>query len=120
MTKMKLHPIFGMLMYPTGGIVGAGNQSLLKGDMEHPVVIHAVAHDAFGYILKNHDVGPGYNYLKTKFTWSSTQSPLSCQFMGILTATRVLMKRKKRVRLKLKAKAKNAQIKSMYEEQKNG
>ena len=35
---------------PTGGIVGPGNDSLLESDTAQPIVIHAIVHDAFGYL----------------------------------------------------------------------
>ena len=42
--------------------------------------------DAFSY----HSAGPGYNYLRTRFTLAKTTSPLSCQLAGIRLAWRFM------------------------------
>jgi len=89
-TSECLDPIWGILLSPTGGIVGADNRSLIVGDLQNSVVLHAVVHDAFGYTLKKHQAGPGYNYLSSPFTLLPTTSPLSGQIAGILTASYVL------------------------------
>lgn len=42
------------------GIVGNGNKSLYVGDVARDAItLHAVVHDAFGYLLAYHDIGPG-------------------------------------------------------------
>lgn len=81
-----VHPSLAPFLAPCGGIVGAGNDSLYEGAVDSPVVLHACVHDACGYALASHGVGPGYNYLGTTLTLSPTTSPLSCQAMGLLAA----------------------------------
>lgn len=82
----RLHPSLAPFLAPCGGIVGAENDSLYLGTGDSAIVLHAAVHDASGYALLQHGVGPGYNYLRTSLTWRETSSPLSCQVMGILAA----------------------------------
>ena len=64
LTRFKdLHPVFAILLYPLGGIAGYGNMCLETGDMHTAVSVHAIVHDAFGYVDWAHNVGPSYNYL---------------------------------------------------------
>ena len=56
--------------------------------------MHAVVHDAFGYLLNCHKCGPGYNYLDTYFTLTSTANPMCCQSAGIWEAYWVLREHK--------------------------
>jgi len=86
LAALDLDAVWGCFLQPTGGIVGAGNQCLMESDTAQPIVIHAVIHDAFGYLYNYHGVGPGYNYLGTYFTVSPTSSPMACQYAGIWTA----------------------------------
>lgn len=84
--KIKLDPVFGALLSPTGGIIGPSNNALIDGDIdEDPIVMHGIVHDACGYLKSYHvDVkSPGYNYLNTWFTFFPTTSPLSCQIRGV-------------------------------------
>ena len=81
-----LHPALASFLVPCGGIVGAGNDSLYTGSADSPLVLHACVHDACGYALAHHALGPGYNYLGTSLTLSPTTSPLSCQAAGIMAA----------------------------------
>ena len=37
-------------------------QNILFDDMGH-MAYHSAVHDAFGYLLTSHGIGPGYNYL---------------------------------------------------------
>jgi hypothetical protein len=91
-TTSVLGPVFGMLLFPTGGIVGPGNNSMYEGTMKAPLVIHACVHDAFGYLLNYHKIGPGFNYLNTTFTAYKTDNPLCCQAAGIVAAATLVMK----------------------------
>lgn len=94
-SKLLLHPIWIMLLFPTGGIAGSGNDSIFVGDMHDAIVVHAVVHDACGYMWNYHNqLGPGYNYLNTRWTTSPKSSPLSCQVMGVRAARRMLKKKK--------------------------
>lgn len=58
-----IHEVFAALLSPTGGLVGAGNDSLHL-DPTNPVAIHGTVHDAAGYMASYHADGPGYNYLE--------------------------------------------------------
>jgi len=81
--EYDLDPIFGALLSPTGGIVGAGNNALYDGEHDDGVVLHGIVHDAGGYLYNYHKIGPGYNYLRTRWTLFSTANPLSTQAAGI-------------------------------------
>lgn len=80
--ESKIDPVFGALLNPTGGIVGPGNKSLFSGCSNDPIVMHAILHDAGGYLYNYHKSGPGYNYLRTKLTIFPTRSSLSSQIYG--------------------------------------
>ena len=84
-------PVLGIMLLPTGGIVGAQNESILTGDMHMAVVNHACIHDAYGYAYNYHDkCGPGFNYLKTRFTAFSTGHHMACQWYGIWRNYRIM------------------------------
>ena len=83
-TGNYLHPIFGSLLSPTGGLVGPGNIVLYEDDYNDPIVLHGITHDAFGYLYTYHSkIGCGYNYLNTYFTLFSKSSPFCCQWIGL-------------------------------------
>ena len=42
---------------------------------------HSAVHDAFGYLLTFHEIGPGYDYLKKSVL--SKYNPISGQYDGI-------------------------------------
>jgi len=91
LTQFKdLHPVFAILLYPLGGIAGYGNMSLVTGDMHTAVSVHAIVHDAFGYVDWAHNVGPSYNYLAVNSVFTANDSCMSCQSAGIAQARRVL------------------------------
>lgn len=79
---LKLHPIWGCLLSPTGGISGPGNVELISKSWNSPVSLHTCVHDASGYLYKYHSLGPGYNYLH-KFSLFPTGSPLCCEYSGL-------------------------------------
>lgn len=80
----KLHPIWGALLSPTGGIVGTSNKELYSGSWNDPICMHGCVHDASGYLYLYHNIGNiGYNYLETRWTLFPRISPLSCQYTGI-------------------------------------
>lgn len=81
--KTNLHPIWGCLLNPTGGIIGSGNTKLLQSDWDSSISMHSCVHDAGGYLYKYHNIGPGYNYLNTKWTIFPTWYQMSCQVYGI-------------------------------------
>jgi len=79
----NLHPIWGSLLNPTGGIVGAGNNELINRRWNSYISLHGCVHDACGYLLNYHNIGCGYNYLETYWTLFPKSSPMSCQFYGM-------------------------------------
>ena len=90
-TSRLWSPVLGIMLLPTGGIVGAQNQSILTGDMYTATVIHACIHDAYGYAYNYHDkCGPGFNYLQTRFTFFSTGHHMACQEYGIWRNYRIM------------------------------
>jgi len=85
-----LDPVFGALLSPTGGIPGAGNVRVttavglgIVGGLE-VVTNHGIAHDAAGYLLNYHQMGPGYQYVPNVPGLWSTTSPLGGQSAGLL------------------------------------
>lgn len=80
---LNLDPVFGALLSPTGGLVGPNSCELYEGYHQDPLVMHSIVHDAGGYCYLYHKKGPGYNYLRTKYTLFSTRNSLSNQFYGI-------------------------------------
>lgn len=87
--KMNMHPVFGCLLSPTGGITGPGNFFLFRHIVNFPIIMHTVVHDAAGYLLLHHNLGPGYNYLD-KYTCLPMLSPLNFIFGGIRFWTNLL------------------------------
>ena len=59
---LGIDPVFGSLLNPTGGLVGPENYGISVGE-DYGVGRHGIVHDAGGYLLNYHDIGPGYNYL---------------------------------------------------------
>jgi hypothetical protein len=80
-SNLHLHPVFGALLRPTGGIVGSGNDGIYKGDDTDAIVMHGVVHDAAGYLRTYHGVGPGYAYTD-KFSLIDTIYSFSGQPQG--------------------------------------
>jgi hypothetical protein len=82
--KYNLHPIWGCLLNPTGGIVGAGNNELINSKWNSYISLHGCVHDASGYLYQYHKIGKnGYNYLGTKWTLFFKSSPYCCQIAGL-------------------------------------
>ena len=68
-----------------GGRIGKGDTPWFHNMFfkeEYPLAYHAAVHDAFGYLITYHDKGPGYNYIKSKWTLFNSSSPMSCQVAG--------------------------------------
>ncbi|XP_032237856.2 uncharacterized protein LOC116618386 [Nematostella vectensis] len=88
-----LDPVFGVLLNPTGGRIGRGDSEklhkLLYKD-EESVAYHSAVHDAFGYLYQYHGLGPGYDYLRSKWTLFKRESPLSGHTSGLKYWKRVL------------------------------
>ena len=78
-----MHPIWGSLLNPTSGIVGAGNNELINRNWNSYISLHGCVHDACGYLINYHCIGPGYNYLESYWTCFPKTSPMSCQFYGL-------------------------------------
>lgn len=77
--RLGLAPVFGAMLSPTGGLVGSGNTAI---DLhEKPLAYHGIVHDAAGYLITYHNVGPGYDYLGREDR--STRSPYTGQASGI-------------------------------------
>lgn len=76
-----IDPVFGALLNPTGGMVGAGNTAYNPGD-DSPVGYHGIVHDAAGYLYNYHNLGPGYNYLGSEVN-RHTSDPLTGQRSGL-------------------------------------
>jgi len=74
-----IDPVFGSLLSPTGGLVGYGNIAI--DAKERPVGYHGIMHDAGGYLLKHHEMGPGYDYLGLE--GRNPTHPLTGQESGI-------------------------------------
>lgn len=81
-TTKKILPFMCVALNPTGGICGAGNQSLYKGSVYSSLIVHSCLHDASGYCYNYHGTGHGYNYLNTWFALP-TKFAISCQVVGI-------------------------------------
>jgi len=82
--KPPMDPIFGVLMNPTAGRVGPGDSGWLhnilydnSGEWAH----HSAVHDAFGYLINFHEIGPGYNYMYRSFF--DKDNPMAGQISGI-------------------------------------
>jgi len=61
--QLGIDPVFGSLLNPTGGLVGAGNFPSAQFADESPISYHGVFHDAAGYLYNYHNIGPGYDYM---------------------------------------------------------
>ena len=79
-----LHPVWGCLLNPTGGIPGEGNKQIVLNPWDNYITLHSCIHDAAGYLYNYHNIGPGYNYLGSWKTLFPTSSPYSGQFSGLL------------------------------------
>lgn len=61
-----LDPVFGVLLSPVAGRTGPGDSGIvheLLFDNDGPLAYHSAVHDAFGYLVTYHNIGPGYNYV---------------------------------------------------------
>ena len=92
--NINLHPFLCSALNPTGGICGPGNTEIYAGSINDSVVIHSCIHDASGYLYNYHQMGLGYNYVNTYFSFP-TSSPLSCQIAGTLFCSFVKYSMKK-------------------------
>ena len=52
-------------------------------DDDGPMAYHSAAHDAFGYLITYHRVGPGYNYLGASGEVFNRSRCMSGQISGL-------------------------------------
>lgn len=88
-TDFKLDPVFAIMLCPVGGLAGWGNHVFYAGDMHDYVNVHAVVHDAFGYVKNFHNKGAGYNYLNT-YSFFRDWMPFCCQPQGCYRARQIM------------------------------
>jgi uncharacterized protein YukE len=89
---LGIDPIFGSLLSPTGGLVGPGDSwmhdGLVKGfgvvNGDEGLLYHGVYHDAAGYLLREHGVGPGYEYLLPGVVDTALDANLSIKMQLLL------------------------------------
>ena len=73
----------------SGGIAGAGNKEVstfayAAGGGREVVIPHGIAHDAGGYLLNYHGIGPGYHYVPgVSFHVLDRTNPLAGQADGL-------------------------------------
>ncbi len=93
--NLGVHPAFAILVNPEGGLIGPGDSGItsildpnLKGLFdENAWDYHGAAHDAYGYLINNHQIGPGYEYIDSPLNYLDgldTNNPLSGQISGYL------------------------------------
>ena len=79
-------------MNPSGGLIGYGDTCpRLHKFLKHCKVcqIHAIFHDAFGFLYKNYQLGPGYDYVLGILP----SCPLGGQVSGLLYWTYQYLKK---------------------------
>lgn len=68
------------------GRTGPGDSGLVHDilfDEDGPLAYHSAAHDAFGYLITHHKVGPGYNYLGASGEVLNPSRCMSGQISGL-------------------------------------
>ena len=92
---MDTNPILESIVHPTGGIVGPGDHVLNKAIKfatllvinEKILLRHSIAHDAYGYLYKIKNIGPGYTYVDWNNAFGQfpliAGNPLSDQLDGM-------------------------------------
>jgi hypothetical protein len=92
---LGIHPVFATFLNPCGGLIGPGGGALttyldtnLSGiNSDNVWDYHGAAHDAYGYLYNNHDIGPGYQYIDSEINnWdpNGTDDSLSGQVSGYI------------------------------------
>jgi hypothetical protein len=102
--ERNVHPVFGILLRPTGGGIGPGSNNWdLTQALQSPVakilgglaiidvprlgdgvVHHAAVHDAGGYLKRSFNKGPGYTYAHATLGWYDW---LSVSLRGLFQTT---------------------------------
>ena len=78
---LNMSHVFAAMLSPTGGMVGPGGFSFhVKGGV---LGYHGVAHDAGGYLCREHNEAPGYEYIIDDPGDPCEDSPLAGQITGI-------------------------------------
>jgi len=80
--SLGIDPVFGALLSPTGGLPGPGDDAYSPGPND-AIGVHSAFHDASGYLLNNHGVGPGYDYLGREPWADPTDGTITGQATGI-------------------------------------
>ena len=80
--SLGIHPVFGALLSPTGGLPGPGDDAYSPGPND-AIGVHSAFHDASGYLLTRHGVGPGYDYLGREPWADTTNGTITGQATGI-------------------------------------
>jgi len=89
---LDIDPAFASMMNPTGGFTGPGADSLNidgMGPIEdtfpitEALAFHSPTHDAYGFLIKEFDIGPGYCYVPDGFCKFGPDDPKSGQVSGI-------------------------------------
>jgi len=89
---LDIDPAYASMMNPTGGFTGPGADSLNidgMGSIEDTFPItgalafHSPTHDAYGFLNKEFDIGPGYCYVPDGFCEFGPDDPKSGQVSGI-------------------------------------
>jgi len=80
--SLGIDPVFGALLSPTGGLVGPGDDAFAAGPND-AIGVHSAFHDAGGYLLNRHGVGPGYDYLGREPWAETTEGTVTGQVTGI-------------------------------------
>jgi uncharacterized protein YukE len=88
---LGIDAVFGSLLSPSGGLVGPGDSALHdvivgvfeRANASDAILYHGVYHDAAGYLLREHGVGPGYEYILPGIVDSGLDAklPLSVQLL---------------------------------------
>lgn len=74
-----IKPEIALKLRPYGGLIGIENSSLDKYLKSSKVLrLHAILHDAAGFVKERNDSGPGYCY-------NMTSCPINCCFFGHVT-----------------------------------
>jgi uncharacterized protein YukE len=91
--SLGVHPVFGALLSPTGGMVGPSDDTPWLDNTLSPwdvMQYHGPAHDAAGF-LQNYDIGDGYNYApsllaqlsESTFDWATKTQPFQDQIPAL-------------------------------------
>ena len=70
---------------PFGGLIGTANSGLHEYLKWSKIMrLHAVFHDAAGYMRKRFEIGPGYTYAPFSWGYGRRKSPLAGHLTGVI------------------------------------